>query len=132
LGEYYIVANPDKRQFLNSNSLGMSVKLPGMMAGPLPQILVWLLAEGAPISGGWGLAGTWAGDRIVVAGDEGPSAKVYQRANAEFRDITIEAFEDLADHCSYIYMKYNEEGWLDDNGRFTPGGSFRHGPQEPG
>jgi hypothetical protein len=86
LGEYYIVANPDKRQYLNSNSLGVSVKLPGVMAGPLPQILVWLLAEGAPITEGLGIAGTWAGDRIVVAGDEGPTSEVYQRAHAELRD----------------------------------------------
>jgi hypothetical protein len=124
LGEYYVIANPDKRQCLNSLSLGMLVKLPGVMAGPLPQILVWLLAEGAPITGGWGMAGTWAGDRIVVARDEGPSSEVYQRAYAEFSDITVEAFEDLADHCSYVYLTYNEQGWLDDDGRFISGGPF--------
>jgi hypothetical protein len=126
MGEYHIVANPDKRQYLSSNSLGgMSVKLPGVMASPLPQILVWLLADGAPISGGWGVGGTWAGDRIVVAGDEGLSASVFERAHAEFRDITVEAFEDLAANCSYIEIKYCEEGLLDDNGRFTPGWSSR-------
>jgi hypothetical protein len=126
MGEYYIVANPDKRQYLNSNSLGgMSVKLPGVLASPLPQILVWLLADSAPISGGWGMAGIWAGDRIAVAGDEGPSAGVYERARAEFRDITVEAFEDLAAHCTYIDIKYHEEGLLDDDGRFIQGWSSR-------
>ena len=121
MGEYYIVANPDKRQYLNSNSLGMSVKLLGVMASPLPRILVWLLADGAPISGGWGMGGTWAGDRIVVAGDEGTSAGVFERAHAEFRDITVEAFEDLAAHCSYSFIKYCEQGLLDDDGRFIHG-----------
>jgi hypothetical protein len=126
MGEYYIVANPDKRQYLNSNSLGgMSVKLSGVMASPLPQILVWLLAESAPISGGWGMGGTWAGDRIVVAGDEGPSAGVFEQAHADFRDITVEALEDLAAHCSYIDTMYYEGGLLNDDGRFIPGSSPR-------
>jgi hypothetical protein len=126
VGEYYIIANPDKRQYLDSNSLGgMSVKLPGVMASPLPQILVWLLADSAPISGGCGMGGTWAGDRIVVAGDEGPSADVWERAHAEYRDITVETFEDLAAHCSYIDIKYSEEGLLDDDSRFIQGWSSR-------
>ena len=126
MGEYYIVANADKRQYLNSNSLGgMSVKLPGVMASPIPQILVWLLTDSAPISGGSGIRGTWAGDRIVVAGDEGPSASVWERAQGEYRDITVEAFEDLAAHCSYIDVKYSEEGLLDDDGRFIQGWSSR-------
>jgi len=120
MGEYYIIANSDKRQYLNSNSLGMSVKLLGAMVSPLPQTLVWLLTDGAPISGAWGMGGTWAGDRIVVVGDEGSSAGVFERAHAEFQDITVEAFEDLAAHCSYSYIKYREEGLLDDDGRFIP------------
>ena len=137
MGEYYIVANLDKRQYLDSNSLGMSVKLPGVMATPLPRILVWLLADGAPISGGWGMGGNWAGDRIVVAGDEGTSAGVFERAHAEFRDITIEAFEDLAAHCSNSDIKYREQGLLDDDGRFISDWSSRtqtrdcNGPDPP-
>jgi hypothetical protein len=125
MGECYIVANPDKRQYLNSNSLRMSVKLSGVMASPLPQILVWLLADSAPISGGWGMGGTWAGDRIFVAGDEGSSSGVFELAHAEFRDITVEAFEDLAAHCSFTHIKYCEEGVLDDDGRFIPEWSSR-------
>ena len=54
MGEYYIVANPDKRQYLNSNSLRMSVKLLGVMVSPLPRILVWLLADGGRFRGGGG------------------------------------------------------------------------------
>lgn len=125
MGEYYIVANSDKRQYLNGNSLGMSVTLPGVMASPLSQILIWLLAEGTPISGGIGLRGTWAGDRIVVAGDEGSLTDLVERTHAEFQDITVEAFEDMAAHCSDSYIRYCEEGLLDNDGRFIPEWSSR-------
>jgi hypothetical protein len=118
MGEYFLIANPDKRQYLDSNSLGMSVKLDGVIGGPLPGILVWLLADGSPVSGGSVMRGSWAGDRIIVAGDEGPSASVYQRAQAEFRNITIEAFEALAAGCSLVNLQYSESGLLDDDGRF--------------
>jgi hypothetical protein len=77
------------------------------------------------------MGGTWAGDRIVVAGNEGPSAGVFERAHAEFRDITVEAFEDLAAHCSFYCMKYCEEGMLDDDGRIIPGGPVRDGSRVP-
>jgi hypothetical protein len=120
VGEYYIVANPEKRQYLNSNSLAMSVKLSGLIAGPLPRIVVWLLADGLSVSGGTGMRGSWSGDRIIVAGDEGPSATIYARAHAEFRDITVEAFEALAADCSFFYLEYSEAGILDDDGRFIP------------
>ncbi len=46
MGEYYMIVNSDKGQYLDSNSLGMSVKLDGLIASPLPAILVWLLADG--------------------------------------------------------------------------------------
>ncbi len=120
MGEHFAAVNPDKGQYLDSNSLGMETKLDWMLASPVPAILAWLLADGAPISGGSAMQGSWAGDRIVVAGDEGPSASLWARAHREFRDITIEAFEALASECPCIGLKYQDEGVLDDDDKFAP------------
>jgi hypothetical protein len=131
LGEYYIIANPEKRQYLDSNSLGMSVKLTGLIAGPLAEILVWLLADGHPVSGGSTLQGAWSGDRIIVPGDEGPSSSVYERAHADYRDITVEAFEALAAECPLVYFKWHEAGVLDDDGKVALGRAICERPRSP-
>ena len=120
MGEYFAAVNTDKGQYLDSNSLGMETKLDWMLASPVPAILTWLLADGAPISGGSAMRGSWAGDRIVVAGDEGPSASLWLRAHREFQDVTIAAFEALASDCADINLEYQERGVLDDDGRFVP------------
>ncbi len=119
MGEYYRIVNSDKGQCLVCNSLGMSVKLDGVIASPLPAILVWLLADGAPSAGTVAMRGSWAGDRIIVARDEGESASIWERAHIEYRDITVEAFETLAADSSYIGLAYEERGILDEEGKFV-------------
>ncbi len=37
---------------------------------------------------------------------------------SEYRDITIEAFETLAADSSYIGLEYEEQGKLDEQGKF--------------
>ncbi|MHC5543243.1 hypothetical protein ACYOEI_33900 [Singulisphaera rosea] len=132
MGEYFMIVNPDKGQYLDSNALGTSVKLDGLIASPLPKILVWLLADGAPLTGGTPMRGSWAGDRLIVAGDEGPSEPVYRRAHAEYRDITIEAFEALAAGSSIVFLEYEEQGMLDDEGELIPDWALRMKPIDPG
>lgn len=131
MGEYYIIANPEKRQYLDANSLGMSVKLAGLIGGPLAEILVWLLADGAPVSGGSTLQGAWSGDRIIVAGDEGPSSSVYERAHHDYLDITVEAFEALASGCPLVSIKWHEAGVLDDDSKFLRGQAIGEPPRSP-
>ncbi len=101
---------------------GCSVKLDGLIASPLPAILVWLLADSLPSTGKSAMRGSWAGDPIIVAGDEGESASIYERAHLEYRDITIEAFETLAADSSYIGLEYEEQGKLDEQGKFIATG----------
>ena len=67
------------------------------------------------------MRGHWSGDRIVIAGHEGSSRLLAECGLAEYKDITIGAFEALAAHCSYIYLKYVEPGVLDDAGKFARG-----------
>ncbi len=128
MGEYYVIVNSDKGQYLDSNSLGKSVKLDGLIAGPLPAVLVWLLADGAAWTGKSTMCGSWAGDRFIVAGDEGASASTWERAHLEYRDITVEALETLAADSSYIALEYEERGILDEEGKFIADWASRPRP----
>src|SRR5437016_9325257 len=82
MGQYYLIVNLDKRQFLNPHRFGCGLKLmefSNSRHGPL-QGLAILLAHANGRGGGdlgterlspdeVSLIGSWAGDRIVVAGD---------------------------------------------------------------
>lgn len=86
MGQYYVTVNLDKRQFLNPHSFGDGLKLVefgssgfGTMMG-----LAALLSSGNGRGGGdvhssSPLIGSWAGDRIVVAGDYDDAGKFLTR-----------------------------------------------------
>lgn len=84
MGQYYITVNVDKRQFLDPHNFGGGLKLMEFSGQQfcLPQALCILLAHANGRGGGdlhidgkripqkeADLVGSWAGDRIVVAGD---------------------------------------------------------------
>lgn len=86
MGQYYKIVNPDKRQYLDPHKFGSGLKLlefAGSRHGPLEALGI-LLAHANGRGGGdlaiytneksitddeRALIGSWAGDRIVVAGD---------------------------------------------------------------
>ena len=79
MGQYHIVANLDKKQFLMPHRFDNGLKLRefGCSGGGTLMGLTLLLAAqnkgGARGGGDWHiespLVGSWAGDRIVIAGD---------------------------------------------------------------
>lgn len=121
MGQYYVIANIDKKQFINPHVFGDGIKLLefgasgcGAMTG-----LAVLLANSNNRGGGDlrsdnKIIGSWAGDRIVVAGDyaemkdpgEGKvSSKrtLYmichdpQSGDPDFKDISMEVVSALAE-----------------------------------
>lgn len=72
MGEYFILVNLDKREYISPEDFGEGLKLrefaPG--SGRTAMILTLLLAH------------EWAGDRIAVAGDSSHSRELY--AETEF------------------------------------------------
>jgi hypothetical protein len=96
MGQYYVIANLDKREFVNPYAFGSGVKLMEF-AGDGQSVMMGvavLLASSNGQGGGdlhlpaestyEGIPGRWAGNRIVVAGDyddnpESPGYKVYER-----------------------------------------------------
>ena len=98
MGQYHIVVNVTKRQYLHPHRCGDGLKLLefGGSGGGTMLALAILLADSngrgaGDLSGGWSdaerrtmsvedpyrLIGSWAGDRIVVTGDYGDPGKLY-------------------------------------------------------
>ena len=70
MGQYYLVVNLDKEQYIHPREFGDGLKLMefGASANGTMTGLALLLADGSTNSDD-SLIGSWAGDRIVIAGD---------------------------------------------------------------
>lgn len=123
MGQYYYVVNLDKKEYLHPHRMGDGLKLmefgssgDGTMMG-----LAILLADGNGQGGGdlrsqHPIVGSWAGDRIVIAGDYAESGKfmspdsnpdmnLHMLAGETFREISADvraALEDAGENlrCS--------------------------------
>src|SRR5437763_1139325 len=112
MGQYYLIVNIDKKQYLHPHRCGDGLQLLefGCSAGGTLTALAILLADGNNRGGGdlrsdHAIIGTWAGDRIVIAGDyadEGkftgdPQRNLYRVADDEYEDISRQALRAMAD-----------------------------------
>lgn len=126
MGQYYKIVNIDKKQFLNPHRFGDGLKLLefGSSGGGTMNGLAVLLANSNNRGGGdlrsdHEIVGSWAGDRIVIAGDyavptdkgensrvkgaDGKFANLYYRCDTdEFEDISEQV---LIAMCDDPYLK---------------------------
>ncbi len=117
MGQYYVVVNLDKRQFIHPSAFGDGNKLlefadsaPGIMTA-----LAVLLADGNGRGGGDldsdnPIIGSWAGDRIVVAGDYADAGKfVPKEMRKKLFEKNLETYNnsssDLPDSKKREYAK---------------------------
>lgn len=104
MGQYFMIVNLDKREFLHPHKLGMGLKLWEICANHGAGVIAYLLRKSDEGGGGdqndenakW--AGHWAGDRLVVIGDY-DSSGLYNEVRGEkeamneqlpYRDISLE------------------------------------------
>lgn len=118
MGEYYRAVNLNKNEYIDASSLGLSVKLSGILEPPFSSMLIWLLAEGKSKSKKFKCLGAWAGNRIVLAGDEGSAATIWELTHdaAQFTDISVSVFEEYVNEDIFRRIKYWEMGFIDDTG----------------
>lgn len=97
MGQYYHIVNVDKKEYLYSHDLNDGLKLLefGCSANGIMTALAILLADGNNRGGGdlhveHPLIGSWAGDRIVVAGDYADKLKFIPG---------LSAGSNVAGHC---------------------------------
>lgn len=128
MGQYYLICNLDKRQVLSPSQFGSGQKLKefGYDGNSVLLGLALLTASGNGRGGGDicrtvrnragkflrievpEISGTWAGDRIVTAGDDGPPCQYVTRRDYQFfrqawRKKNREAWEEPKDPC---YKRY--------------------------
>lgn len=114
MGQYYLIVNLDKKQFLHPHRCGDGLKLLEFACGGIGTMtaLAVLLADGNNRGGGdlrsdHAIIGSWAGDRIVIAGDYADQGKfteqaertLYGLAHDEFEDVSRRALRAMADDC---------------------------------
>ena len=90
MGEYFYVANLDKKEYLHNHRFGGGLKLGeiALSGGCAAGALILLLAQGER------RMGRWRGDRIVVVGDYDESG-LYKECQETYRDISKEVVEEL-------------------------------------
>ena len=103
MGQYFITVNLDKKQYLDPHKFGSGLKLGEFSSAKqgLPSALCLLLATDSSESP-W--LGSWAGDRIVVAGDYGTPKygvvmseddTLYTHAREHFADISNAVIDEI-------------------------------------
>ncbi len=126
MGQYYLVVNIDKKQFLDPHCCGDGLKLLefGCSAHGTLTALAILLADGNGRGGGDlrstnPIIGTWAGDRIVVAGDYADEGRfvtdakrnLYEIARQEFHDVSRSALRAMADDVYLAESMRESQTW---------------------
>lgn len=99
MGQYFIIVNLDKKEYINPHGLGGGLKLWELSANRMPMASLALLLRKSSVGGGGDIhrdyktAGIWAGDRIVVVGDYDES-KLYDVARKKYKDISTQVRKD--------------------------------------
>lgn len=115
MGQYYLVVNLDKKQYLHPHRFGDGLKLMefgmsgrGTMAG-----LAVLLSNGNGQGGGDirsadPLVGSWAGDRIEVTGDYAAAVDGDPDGRCLF-SVAKEEYEDISGKVRKVFEEAGED-----------------------
>lgn len=112
MGEYFITVNPAKRQYLSHHRLPFNSRFNGLLSATQGLAMGLLVSDIAPQHRAHPLIGSWAGDAVIVTGDdygrpdvagiktttaEDSKRNLYWMANDEFEDITFKAIAMLCE-----------------------------------
>lgn len=109
MGQYYMVVNLERREYLNPLRFGNGCKVRefGFSSYGVMSALAILLAKSSEIAGGGEfdseITGAWAGNRIVIIGDYDESG-LYQRLNDDYVDVSSEVLRVMMqdEHCGQV------------------------------
>ncbi|WP_088289240.1 hypothetical protein [Kineosporia sp. A_224] len=104
MGTTCLVVNPDRREFLDPVLLMRSDRFAGVVTGPPAQAVLLLTARGTALDG-LPHAGSWHGDRVLLAGDgdaadlhgvrtalpDRPDRNLVGLAEEEYTDLSLAA-----------------------------------------
>lgn len=109
MGQYFMLVNLDKREYIHPHDVGHPAKLWEICANNLGGVLLFLLRQSDEGGGGdickdYPAAGRWAGDRITVVGDY-DSSNLYDTARREYTDISGAVRDDWNDFIKIDHHK---------------------------
>jgi len=111
MGQYFIVVNLDKKEFIHPHKFGDGLKLLefGCSSHGTLTALALLLRKSNEGGGGdlrefekCDLVGSWAADKIVIIGDYDESA-LYDEAQKNFRDISEVLIEQIRQYEKHMF-----------------------------
>jgi hypothetical protein len=113
MGQYFLIVNLDKKEYLSPHRLGCGAKLWEISANNPTRLFPLLLRKSSEGGGGdiqkdYPSAGRWAGDRIVVVGDYDKSG-LYEIAQKEFKEISGQVVKDYNNFIEEPDMKIKLE-----------------------
>lgn len=97
MGQYFLIVDIDKREYLDPHKFGDGVKLMefGCSASGTMTALALLLRQSDAVAGGdfqqvddYPIVGSWAGNRITIVGDY-DSSGLYEEADTEYKDVSL-------------------------------------------
>jgi hypothetical protein len=102
MGQYFIVVNPVKKQYIDAGRFGENIKRSGILVGEHAAAVGLLLCDAEHPSNTHPLVGSWVGDPVIITGDyappnpagiltttqDNPGRNLYQLAEEEFEDIS--------------------------------------------
>jgi hypothetical protein len=128
MGQYHILVNLDKREFVSPHDLGLGLKQRehnGAFDGTLADALYFLTMT-SPARGGGDypqteISGRWAGDRCIVLGDYTEDSdlphyigagslyeQIGENTHGEWRDIS----DEVADELGLVFgFRMEGDGW---------------------
>ncbi len=146
MGQYYIIASLDHKEYISTHPFGSGNKLTEFMSDPFGPLmgLAVLLADGNGRGSGDlrvfekdeegieveidppEVIGRWKGSRIVVAGDYADDNQygvdrednVYETAKKEWKDISPQVIEALAAGDFYFRTQFLESKIIDEDGKW--------------
>ena len=141
MGQYYLIVNVDKGEYLYPHKFGDGLKLMefgNSACGTLTGLAV-LLADGNNRGGGDlrtddPIVGSWAGDRIVVAGDYADGGKFLPEnaTKAELQKIAKECFTEGHQKPEEVNLyHYAQEKFEDISDRVIKTIRDGEGPEHP-
>lgn len=109
MGQYFILVNLDKKEFISSWDIDGLAKFFEWCANKQAGVIPFLLRQSTDRGGGdineeYKLAGHWAGDRITLVGDYGES-KLYDEAIGCFKNISQELVKEFNDFIQVESLK---------------------------
>lgn len=116
MGQYYLLVNLDKKEYVDPQEDGDLYKfLEIVWGGNTCKLLMFLLRKSDKVEGGgdiddpakYPLLGHWAGDRIELVGDY-DSSMLFFEAKKKYKDITAELIKEYNEAMS----KFGEQHML--------------------